>query len=50
MNKHYGFDLKKIISLAAILMTTNCVLGIAPLNILLTLSQPVFAQEDPLAN
>ena len=49
MNKHYGFDLKKFISLVAILMTTNCVLGIAPLNILPTLSQPVFAQEDPLA-
>ena len=46
MNKHYKLT-QKAISVAISLLTANFVFGIVPLNILPTLSQPVFAQKNP---
>jgi tetratricopeptide (TPR) repeat protein len=45
MNKHYKLT-QKAISVAISLLTANFVFGIVPLNILPTLSQPVFAQKN----
>jgi Tfp pilus assembly protein PilF len=45
MNQHY-FSLKNLIRFATVLITINSVIGIAPLNILPTLSQSVQAQEN----
>ena len=46
MNKHYKLT-QQSISIAISLLTANFVFGILPLNILPTLSQPVFAQKNP---
>jgi len=46
MNKHYKLT-QKSVSIAISLLAANFVFGIAPLNILPTLSQPVFAQKNP---